>query len=71
MSDLSDLQTIKSQIIANLKAATLTPKVSYSIDGQAVNWTQYQAEMRKQLKDINLLIGTEEGPFISETISFS
>lgn len=71
MSDLSDLQEIKSNMIARLKEVTAKPKANYSIDGQSVNWADYTEMLREQIKEITDLINLEEGPEEFLTISFT
>ena len=60
MSDLTDLQTVKSQAIARLKEITLTKKPSYDVDGQRVSWTEYHKMLTEQLKELNELIEYEQ-----------
>lgn len=52
MADLSDLQTIESQLITRIKEVTAQPKPSYNIDGQSVSWNQYMESLWKQLKQV-------------------
>lgn len=67
MSDLTDLQAIKSNLIARLKDVTASPKPSYkSATGQQVDWNGYLRELRQQLAEINSLIVAED-PTYSET----
>jgi hypothetical protein len=46
MSDLEQLQQIKSQTLSVIAQITAAPKPSYSIDGQTVSWSQYLAALQ-------------------------
>lgn len=63
MSDLTDLQTTKSQIIARLKEATASPKPSYNVDGQAVSWIAYQHMLLDALERVEKALRREEGDY--------
>jgi hypothetical protein len=71
MSDLTDLQEIKSNIIARLKEITAKPKPSYDIEGQEVRWQEYFDSLTKRLKDLNELIALEDGPYEERTQGFT
>ena len=57
---LSTLQTIKTQILANIQEVTANPKPNYSIDGQSVSWGSYLDSLYKQLNQINDQINQAE-----------
>lgn len=67
MSDLENLQTRRSAILAEL-AAGETPagdslrKPSYSIDGQAVEWNDYRRSLYEELREIDRLLASVTGP---------
>lgn len=67
-SNLSQLQTAKQQILANLVSITANPKPTYSLDGQSVSWESYHSMLVTQLAAINDLIVIESGPFVFQTI---
>ncbi len=46
MSDLEMLATIRSQALVTIAAITADPKPSYAIDGQAVRWAEYLAQLQ-------------------------
>jgi hypothetical protein len=46
MTDLEQLQQIKSQTLAVIAQITAAPKPSYAIDGQSVSWGQYLAALQ-------------------------
>jgi len=71
MTYATDLITLRDQLMARILEVTAAPKPSYSIDGQAVSWTQYLTELRKQLKDTNGLINDADGPYSFETQLFT
>lgn len=54
-SDETLLLNIKRNILLTLEEITnpATRKISYSIDGQSVSWTEYQRLLMDQLKTIN------------------
>ena len=70
-TNLDTLNTIKSQILADLAAITLNPQPSYSLDGQSVSWESYQAMLIDKLERINQLIQVEGGPFELRTLGTS
>jgi len=63
MAVIDDLTAAKAQVAANLKAITLAPKPSYSIDGENVSWSELFASYTEQLANLNRLIQEEGGPF--------
>ena len=67
MSILSDLQTARAQIATQIKDITLSPKPTYSIDGQTVKWTEHLKELRAALRALDEDIQNEEGPFEETT----
>ena len=71
MAYVDDLKTIRTQLVARITEVTASPKPSYSVDGQAVSWTQYLAELRKQLQEINEQINQADGPFEFHTQAFT
>ncbi len=46
-SDQEQLQTIKTQTLGLIAQITAAPKPTYSIDGQAVSWGDYLAQLRQ------------------------
>lgn len=51
----AELQTIYEQLITALKVATLSPKPSYSIEGQSVQHGQYLEMLTKSIKEVQEL----------------
>ena len=47
MTDLQQIQAIKSQTLALIAEITAQPKPTYKIDGQNVLWTQYLARLHE------------------------
>ena len=41
VSDVTTIKTIRTQILADIESITLTPKPTYTIDGQTVQWADY------------------------------
>ena len=67
MSDLSTLQSIKSNILERMAEMTASPKPSYkTATGQSVDWNGYMRELRAQLRDVNALLVAED-PMYAET----
>lgn len=62
-SDLENLQTARSNIAANLAAITASPKPNYTIDGQTVSWQALFDSYVNQIKNLDVLIAGEGGPF--------
>lgn len=46
-TDQEQLQTIKTQTLALIAEITAAPKPSYAIDGQAVSWSEYLAQLKQ------------------------
>ena len=65
MSQAAELRTIRDQIIANLKAETLSPKPSYSIDGESVDWTTWAKSQQDRLEQLNKMIVALEPYFLA------
>lgn len=65
-TDLNNLQTRRSAILAELAAMTSESsggKPSYSIDGQKVDHTAYRLSLYEELERIDRLIAAASGPF--------
>ena len=66
MSDLEDLLTRRSNVIAELAAMTSTSsggKPSYTIDGQQVDHVAYRKSLYDELAELNRQITALQGPF--------
>lgn len=59
MTNLENLQTIRSNIISELASITASRKPTYSIDGQSVSWDQYRISLMQMLKEVNEQINAE------------
>ena len=62
MSDLTTIQTIKSQTLEAILAITANPKPSYSIDGQSVSHSQHLKNLQETVEWCNEQVNNEE-PF--------
>lgn len=62
MAVLDDLQIARERIATQLKDMTLSPKPTYSIDGQSVSWGEHFRNLAEQLKILNELVQVEGGP---------
>ena len=47
MTDIEQLQSIRSQTLAQLEALRAEPKPTYWIDGQRVHWEQYVDSLQR------------------------
>jgi hypothetical protein len=68
VSDLTNLQALKSNLIAALAnesayQVSYGAKPSYQIDGEQVQWTEYRDRMIDKIETLNKLIQVEGGPF--------
>ena len=66
MSDLDNLLTRRSNILAELAAMTSTSnggKPSYTIDGQQVDHVAYRKSLYDELRELNQQITILQGPF--------
>ncbi len=59
-TDIENLKTIKSNILASVVEYTANPKPSYILDGQEVEWTEWFEAMMQRVKEIDELIAAEE-----------
>lgn len=60
VTNLTNTRAAFSQTLLEISAS---PKVSYSVDGQSVSWTDYQAFLVKAIKDIDDLLLTQDPPY--------
>lgn len=65
-TDLENLKTIRSNLIAALLADSADPQPTYSLDGESISRQEWRKGVQEQIKEYTELIITEE-PFISET----
>lgn len=61
-TNAENIATIKANLLSALATESASPKPSYSIDGQQVDWNGYRAAITKQISDLNLLLMAEQGP---------
>lgn len=47
--DTTQIQTIRSQTLAQIEQLTLNPKPSYSIDGQQVAWREHLDSLQRSV----------------------
>lgn len=69
-TDAEQLATIKSQALANLVAITANPKPSYDIDGQEVEWTEYQKMLQDQVAWVDGQLAAAS-PFEIHSVGFT
>ncbi|MAT73062.1 MAG: hypothetical protein CMJ58_26560 [Planctomycetaceae bacterium] len=46
-SDIQQIETIRSQTLAQLAELRAAPKPTYAIDGQSVSWTAYVESLQR------------------------
>ena len=51
--NLAQLAIVRTQIIERLVEITKSPKPTYTIDGQKVDWTDYQRMLFEQVKQVD------------------
>lgn len=66
-----ELQSIRENIITQLKEMSLSPKPSYNIDGQKVDWTEYRESLMRQLKDISAQVALFDDLFEQESTMYT
>jgi hypothetical protein len=49
MTDIEQVQTIKSQTLAQLALVRAEPKPSYTVDGQRVSWESYALSLQRTI----------------------
>lgn len=69
MADSDTIATIKTQALERLEEITASPKPSYMIDGQSVQWSAYQRMLMDQVEWCNKQLAGES-PFEIHTIGF-
>jgi len=62
MSDLEQIQTIKTNTLAQLAAVSGERKPSYSENGQMFSWTEYLAHLQQRVEWCNQQLAATE-PF--------
>jgi hypothetical protein len=62
-TDLELLTTIRTNLLTKLSTESANPKVSYSLDGQTVNYDAWYAAMWAQLEQVNKQLAACEGPW--------
>ena len=70
MTDLTQVQLIKTQTLSVLVEITASPKPSYNIDGQQVRWGQYLAQLQSTVKWADEQINSED-PFEIQTQAYT
>jgi hypothetical protein len=71
MTVADDLNTIKNNILSNLKEITDVKKPNYEIDGQKISWQDYFDSLMSNLDKVNMQIDRESGPFEERTKVFT
>lgn len=61
-SDLDQLRTIRTNLLARLAEMTTSPKPNYSLDGESYAWADLFERYMRQLEAVNALLAGQE-PF--------
>lgn len=62
-TDLENLLTIRSNLLAALADISANPKPTYSINGQSVSHNEHRRSLLEEVKSINALIVQADGPY--------
>lgn len=57
------LRTARDNYAAALAEISTNPKPSYSVDGQNMSWTEYQAFIVEKLMLLNQALSVADGPW--------
>ena len=71
MSDLTQLQLAKTQVINLIVDITANAKPNYNIDGQEIDWADYLDILCKKRDTLAKAIQEESGPFLKKSIGVS
>ncbi len=69
-SDLEQIQTIRQQSLAQLASLRATPKPSYTIDGQQVNWESYVRSLQATIDWCDVKLNDDQ-PFEQHTVGYT
>jgi len=68
-TDLANLKAARTSLITNLATvAAAGPKVTYSVDGQSVDWNAYRSSMLKDLAALEEQISAEEPAYVISSV---
>ena len=62
MSELTDLEEIRANLLARIKEVTASPAPNYNIDGQSISWQSYLDSLWAKYHDIKTEINAAD-PF--------
>lgn len=68
-TDLANLQTAYSQTIARLVAVTASTNMTYTVDGETYNKTEYMQALSAQIEVLKKAIQAEASPFEVRTLA--
>lgn len=71
MAVIDDLIAAKANVSGQLAAMTVSPKPTYSINGQSVTWQSHFDSLVTKLENLNKLIQVEAGPLQFETVGIT
>ena len=62
-TDAEQLATIKTQTLAIIVTITASPKPTYNIDGQEVEWAEYLAQLQSTIAWVDKQAVQAGGPY--------
>lgn len=69
MNDIEQLQGIRSRTLAQIAELSESPKPSYTVDGQSVEWSEYLRQLRETVQWCDRLLAEREDPFEFHTVA--
>lgn len=70
-TDITNLETARSNFVAQLVALSAARKPSYNINGQNVNWEQYGVYLREQIRLIDDLLTANQDSFEEVSLGYN
>lgn len=61
--ELSQLRTIRQNLLNRLEHESAELKPSYSLDGQAFAWSEFYRQIWQQIDELDRRIALGQGPF--------
>lgn len=64
-TDLENLKAIRTALISQkLTIAQAGPKLTYKVDGQTMNWTEYMKYLSDEIAKLDLQIAADEPAYV-------
>lgn len=68
--NLEKLRTAYDQVLDRLNQVTATPKLTYDIDGQKFNWTEYTKMLQESAANLRKQIDSLTEPFEAVSVLY-